>query len=571
LARGRRRALRVVLLGLLLLVACAAWLGIRGNAARHHLANARAQVPAVRTALLSDDHTEVPARLARVQHETRAARRLTSDAVWRLAAHLPWAGRSLRTAGGLAAAVDDLATRSLPELDRASSALSLTSLRPSGDTVALGPLAAARAPLAAVRDSVTATEARVAALPSSGVLGPVASARADFLRELASLRRSTTDAATAVEVAPPMLGRDGPRRYFVAILNNAEMRGSGGLLGAYGILVADHGHLTMRELGTNSALADAQAPVADLGPEFTARYRRFAADSFWLNANMSPHFPDASRIWTALWAKTHGGERLDGTIAVDPVALAAILRVTGPAGGVTAANVVDQTERAAYVKYARDNRARDAYLQRVARAAYLKAFSGSGDTTALVRALAGAAGERHLQVASEHPAEAALLAPTPLAGVLLSDASRPYLEVLAQNAGGNKLDYYVRRSVTYTRSGGEATIEVRLRNDAPPGLPPYVTTRADLPGLVSPVNGQQRLYVSVYTSVRAGLLGATLDGREVALESELERGHGVFSAFVDVDPGAERVLVLRVREPVAGTPFVRRQPVVVPDAVSVRP
>ena len=569
--------LRVLTLCLLLVVVACGWLAFRGVAARRHLTAARAEVPALRAALLSDTARDsVPARLAAVQRETRAARRLTSDPVWRLASHVPWAGRSLRTAGGLAAAVDDLATETLPQLDVASRALSLDSLRPTGDTVALAPLEAAREPLARVRDSVVRSEERVRALPATGVAGPVASARADFLRELTSLRGSTEAAATAVEVAPGMLGRDGKRRYFLAILNNAEMRGSGGLLGAYGILEADRGKLRMRELGTNAALRNTTTPAVDMGEEFTARYRRFASDSWWVNANMSPHFPAASRIWTALWARTHGGERLDGTIAVDPVGLAAILRVTGPAalpggGTVSGDDVVDLTERQAYVRFAADNDARDAYLQQVARAAYLKAVSGAGDTAALVRALASAAGARHVQVASEHPAEAAALAGTPLAGELPGDASRPYLEVLAQNAGGNKLDYYVRRAVTYTRHGDEATIEVRLRNDAPAGLPAYVTNRLDLPGLKAPVKGQQRLYVSVYGSVRAGLLGATLDGQEVALESEVERGHGVFSLFLDVDPGAERVLTLRVREPVAGMPFVRRQPVVVPDAVTVRP
>ena len=83
------------------------------------------------------------------------------------------------------------------------------------------------------------------------------------------------------------------------------------------------------------------------------------------------------------------------------------------------------------------------------------------------------------------------------------------------------------------------------------------------------MKGQQRLYLSVYAGT--GLLGATLDGADVALESETERGHAVFSAFLDVDPGQERVLVLRVRERRAGALIVRQQPVVVPDVVRVAP
>jgi hypothetical protein len=488
---------------------------------------------------------------------------------------VPWAGRTLRTSGGLARAVDDLAGDALPALARAAEDLTYDELRPAGDRIALGPLAASREPLERVRDSVARTEARVRALSTGLVLGPVRTARSDLLAQLESLRGSASAAALAARIGPPMLGRDGTRRYFVAILNNAEMRGSGGLLGAYGILEARDGRLKLRELGTNADLRNTTPePAVALDADFVARYRRFSADSFWLNSNMSAHFPDAAAIWTALWAKQHKGERLDGAIAVDPVALSGILRATGPArlddgSSVDADNVVRLTESEAYVRFGKDNRARDAYLLAVARASYRRLTSGEGDAGDLFSALGGAAGQRHLQVASGDAAEEAALATTPLAGVLPSEPG-PFLEVVTQNAGGNKLDYHVERAVTYRRVD-RATVEVtvRLRNVAPPGLPPYVTGRLDLPGRTAPVPGQQHEYVSVYASLGAGLRGATLDGAEVALESERERGHPVFSTFVDLDPGRDTVLTLTLDDRALGRPVVRQPPLVRPDALMV--
>ncbi len=523
--------------------------------------------------LASRDRSTVPARLDRMRRETGAARRLTSDPVWSALSRVPWAGRSLRTSAGLAEAVDDLARDALPALADASEHLTYERLRPAGDRIALAPLAAARPPLERVRDSVARTEERVLGLPPG--LGPVKQARADLLAQLASLRGTASAAALAARIGPPMLGGDGTRRYFVAILNNAEMRGSGGLLGAYAILEARDGRLKLRELGTNADLRNTTPePAVEMDPEYVARYRRFYADSFWLNANMSAHFPHASRIWTALWAKQHRGERLDGTIAIDPVALSGILRATGPArlpdgSVVDADNVVRLTMSEAYVRFADDNRARDEYLLAVARAAYGQMTSGRGDTGALFSALASAAGRRHLQVAATRPAEEDALGTTPIGGVLPS-VPGPYLEVVTQNAGGNKLDYHVHRTVEYRRvDDGTVVVEVRLRNDAPPGLPPYVTGRLDLPGGKPPVPGQQREYVSVYASVGAGLRGATLDGREVALESEVERGHPVFSAFVDLDPGREVVLTLTLDDTATGTPVVRQPPLVRPDTLRV--
>ncbi len=52
-------------------------------------------------------------------------------------------------------------------------------------------------------------------------------------------------------------------------------------------------------------------------------------------------------------------------------------------------------------------------------------------------------------MSSRHEAEQALLAETPVAGTVLVTAA-PYAFVVANNAGGNKLDYYLGREVTYT-------------------------------------------------------------------------------------------------------------------------
>ena len=50
----------------------------------------------------------------------------------------------------------------------------------------------------------------------------------------------------AAEIAPPLLGMDEPRRYFVAILNPNESRGIGGFLGTWAIMTADSGRLDHR-------------------------------------------------------------------------------------------------------------------------------------------------------------------------------------------------------------------------------------------------------------------------------------------------------------------------------------
>lgn len=71
------------------------------------------------------------------------------------------------------------------------------------------------------------------------------------------------------------------------IENPAEARGTGGLIGAYGVLVADHGQVSLSRLGPNGDLASASSLPVDLGPDFAALYGNDPA--LWGNASLSPY------------------------------------------------------------------------------------------------------------------------------------------------------------------------------------------------------------------------------------------------------------------------------------------
>jgi hypothetical protein len=118
--------------------------------------------------------------------------------------------------------------------------------------------------------------------------------------------------------------------------------------------------------------------------------------------------------------------------------------------------------------------------------------------------------------------------------------------LIAQNAGGNKLDAYLHRQVAYSAtvdadSGREtARATITLRNDAPAsGV--SIDIIGNQVGL--PV-GTNRLIVAAYS--RLGLAGATLDGRPLPLVAEREFGRNVYWAYVDVPPGGARHVDLRL-------------------------
>jgi len=560
------------------LIPCAltGWLAVTGLSAKRHLTVTRAEVEQLRTAVLAGDHPAMERLLASIQTDAVAAHRSTDDVLWGAVAHLPVVGPSATSIRGIAAGVNDLARGPLPAVVAAGGTLTPAELHPSGGRIDLAAIHDAQAPLARALAGSQAVARRLDALPHSTQLGSVDAARSALARQLTRLTASLGTADVAARLLPPMLGADGPRRYFLAFQTNAEARGTGGLVGGFGILQADHGSLRVLALGDNSKLGDRTSPAIDLGPEFTDRYAQYGSTTHWNNSNMSPHFPSAAAIWLAMWQE-RTGQRLDGAIATDPVALSHMLGATGPVRlpdgeGVTAGNVVRLTESTAYARFATDNEARKAYLQVVAKAALDRMLTApAAASRALVAALGASAGEGRLLISSVHPAEQALLADTPLAGVL-PVTSRPYAGVVVNNAGGNKLDYYLGRDVSYAagscaRSRRTSQVVVKLTNNAPiSGLTSYAGGRLD--GEPGQAPGSQRLLVSLYGTHGAELSSARVDGRVSGVAVEEERGHPVYTVAVDIPSRSTSTVTYRLDEPSAsGTAIVPVQPLVRPMTV----
>lgn len=499
-----------------------------------------------------------------MQESSAGARGAARDPLLRAAALLPYVGDDLRAVRTATEVVDGLAHDVLPRLVDTSAALRPAALRPEGDRIALAPLLEARPALVAASSAASTAADRLDGVRLEGLLGPVRNGVLDAQRSVRDLAALTRDGAHAARLLPPMLGGEGRRRYFLAFQNNAEARGTGGLLGAYGVLEAERGRLRLLRLGPNTDLEPLDRMPLDLGPDFADLYG--ADPALWVNANMSPHFPYAARLWLEMWRR-QTGERLDGVIATDPVALSLVLRATGPValpGGqqVTAGNAVALTLRDVYARYPRsgDNPVRDRYLQGIAASVVEALLSGQGEPRAIAGALGQAAGQRRLLVWSRVPAEAAGLAETPLGGVL-DGTPGPFGAVVVNNAAGSKLDYYLARDVRYTaRACGaqrrRSRLEIDLTNTAPArDLPRYVTLRVDRGRLTQGIVGRPGtnvLLVNVYAAAGAHFTGGRLDGRDLFVGQHRERGHPVYTFTVSIEPGQTRRAALEFSEPAVG-------------------
>jgi hypothetical protein len=582
------RPLRPYVLGLVaLLVVAGLWGAFRAWSLQRELTAAKTGIPGVEQALREGEAGLASQRLAGVREHTGKARSITRDPVWRVGGRLPFVRKPIRTSTGVAVAADRLAREVLPELVGAADVLGARRAT-VGTRIDVAPFRAAAPSLARASTALADVEADLAALPRSGVR-TVDDGWADALSRVRRLRPVVEGARVATVLVPDLIGSPAPKRFFLAVQNNAESRASGGLIGAYGILRASGGRVSLERVGSNDELPDV-ATAVPLDPELNARYGRLGLGADWRSANLSPHFPTTGSTIAAMW-RAGTRQALDGVVAVDPVALARVLEVTGPVPlddgtSVTSRNAVDLLLRGFYERFPTGEQAaaKNTFLRDTARAVFARLDGGRVDARRLAERLGRSAGDGHLQLWLADPGQQALLERTSLAGTL--DAPEgAFLSVVTQNVAGTKLDYYLRRQVSYAGHatgeavsvGGEpvpverATVEVALANTAPAsGLPPYVTVRPDaVPGDRVP-RGQNRLWVSLYLPGGTQLRSATLDGKPVAMESGTERGLVVLSYVLTQDPGARNVLRVEVDALVRAPGFeYREQPLAHVDTLSV--
>jgi hypothetical protein len=185
----------------------------------------------------------------------------------------------------------------------------------------------------------------------------------------------------------------------------------------------------------------------------------------------------------------------------------------------------------------------------------------------LFDALGTAISERRIAVWSSSPADQKLLEETPLAHVVPDDPA-PYAEVVVNNLGGNKLDYYLSSKVEYAADvcAGDrrmSTVTIRLTNtlqDARP-LPDYVAAPSGQPpGIKTLVpNGTMVSSVRLLATAGATLVSAIADGQRVTAFPGTERGHPSFEVQVAIPPGQSGELSFHLSEPTS--PGVARVPI----------
>jgi hypothetical protein len=515
---SRRRLLSAVLLGVPLLLA--AWVGWQAWQLNADLAAAVDDADELQTALRVGDPAAALNASDAFREHTRSASDRTSGVTWSALGRLPVLGDDVRGLGLVSDVLADLADDGVaPLADRATD---LTSMAPVDGRVDIARIEGLQAPVAEARASFEVADERLAARDSSSFVGPFRG-RYDELAEQVARATDVLDTADrALQVLPTMLGRDGPKNYLLVFQNNAELRATGGLPGAISVVSADDGELSLNRQATAVDLGEAPEPVLPLTPAEREIYGP-QLGTYFLDANFTPSFPRAAELMRARWEQTFD-ERVDGVIAVDPVAVSYLLGATGSVTvgptRLTQANVVDNLVHQIYA-LVDDTDEQDELFKLAARTVFDKVVDGGAPPQGVLEALARGGSEHRLLVHSFDDAVQEQILTSVVAGAHTDPAADgPQVGLYLNDNTGAKMSYFLRTVASAEATSctdGVQTVAgvVRFASEAPldaaTSLPTYVTGG----GRYGIDPGYQVVALRLYGPVGGTIDEVTLDGEVV--------------------------------------------------------
>jgi hypothetical protein len=452
-------------------------------------------------------------------------------------------------------------------------------------------------PLGDVQQALTAATTSVSQIDTDWMAPPIRDRLDGLDDDLSQATDETSTARQAVQVAPQLLGEQGVRHYFIAFVTPAETRGIGGFMGNWAELTADHGHLSLSRTGRSTELGQIPddsttlppgTPVRTLGApaDYVDRYGPYLPQYKVGDIGLSPDFPSVAQAIESVYPQTPGGTTVDGVISVDPFALAAMLRLTGPikvnglSTPLNANNAADILLHQQYLTFTKDNANRVDFLDEASRKTF-DAFIHSNkiQPAALANDLGPMVQQRRVLASSTHPAEQALIDRLGMTGAFPRSDGNDLMGLVTQNAGNNKIDVYLHREIDYrvtinpSTGAVDTTVDIKLHNDAPAsGVPDVVIgNRADS----HQPPGVDWTWLNFYSP--HDLVSATLDGQSVNLGSHRELGVNVYDTHVAVPSKGDATLEIKLHGTIAPNTTYQldwfQQAVINPDrvAVTVRP
>jgi hypothetical protein len=373
--------------------------------------------------------------------------------------------------------------------------------------------------LQALSDQVEQSKVALASLDrsDSGLWGPIRTARHKFNHDIGYVNGVLGKGGEALRYALPLLGQEGSKRYFLGLQNSAEMRDQGAVL-SWAMLNTQDGNYSVDDPQSVATLR-LENPVPFVLPAGTQEvFGPLEPTRIWPSTNASADFPLSGAIMSAMYTKATRGDHVDGVVGMDVVALAELLRLTGPIKvdgyptNITANNVAALVLNRLYLKYPAgdEQAARRDDLATIASATVSALKTSDVDVARLTKSLAKCVAGRHLMIWDQDPAHQAIVADFQASGSISGVNPTRTFHLAVESAVAAKMDFYIHTSVAYqvrVLKSGQAFVQTTLtvRNTAPPNARPSYAVGPDRINSTKPGQYVSRTYLwSPLGSVVAG-------------------------------------------------------------------
>lgn len=530
----------------LFLLVFTAWQAIRVRVALNDVAIRMSQM-VDQLARGEVDAAEDNAALA--QDSAQRALNHTRGPIWWTASKLPWVGDDVTAVRTVSEVVEDLTEDTIPDLVEAGATFGPDALSPTNGRIDLAPLPTVAPVLAEGAGDIDAGRDTVATIPTAGLVEELRGPVRDLQDKLEVAASAAASAATAAELMPGMLGGDEPRTYLAVFQNNAETRAQGGLFGAFALLRADDGKVTMIKQGRPRDIGTFSEDFIDLTDEEVALHST-RLSVYPQNATFLPDFTRSSEILTQMWEARHP-EKLDGVLSLDPVAMGYLMRGTGSLSlgngrTIDSGGAATELMRDAYLELA-TNEEQDDFFDLVARRLFADMLQGPEEPRALLEGLVQSVDERRLMLWSRHSEEQDELSGSAIAGELSSEVTTsPEVGVFLNNAAADKLSYYldykvdVRPRSCGTEGNQVIDVRVKMASTVPPDadLPPSVVG----PSSNDTSPGEMLNSVYLYTPVDGRVDEVAFENEPVELQTFDFEGREVAGGTISLQPGETKTI-----------------------------
>lgn len=497
---------------------------------------------------------QISQKLPQVQSETRQANDIAHGRLWNLAAKAPYIGNDIKTVQGMTSTVDGIVHDSVPQFINVVSQLKSAKLTDGQGQINLQPVLQAQQGMKKANAALQAEVKDYHNLPGhQAKIAMVRKAYDDAGVKLDALSGKIDQVCNTFQILPDFLGATKPQTYVVLSMTTSEARSSGGLGGSLGTLTTNNGQITMGSFRPNTDYvnydtnpsADERALFYEWGPlqsSFDIRDVGFS--------------PDISRVAEQVktsWDKTPWGaaQPIDGVITIDPVFLQALIRING---NVTLPNGVvltgDNTARfllnTVYKQY--DPRLQDVVFGEVALQSIGSMFSGLNlSKLAAIGSIMGPMTQgRHFDIYAFDQTIERNFANSGYSPQSPDNETQPKIGVYVNEQNASKMDWYVHRTSTVTKTSGGKTgqqtyhVDYKMTN---------TLTRAEASTITNYVGGGGILPFGaavektfVYAPMGGSISNLTITGNATAPTRVSFNGKNPFASNITLVQGASATI-----------------------------